>query len=710
MDVRTRVLATVAVLATLAPATTMLASTAAVADDDRASLGIRVDVDCSAVAADDCPSADSMTVRLASDATGLAESADPLGGTARFFVPHGTYTATVRDEDADVASTTIDFTGSADLTTSISYTPAPSAVVNVAVVDHASSIPVPPELYFQHEDGSPGFQVSPATATGTVTVRTRAFGTWLVQDRDDFFLSVTLPTYYPSALTRDAAQAITLTPGSEQDITLDVRPSALLEGSLGSIASPYFSRDVTVYDAAGTFVRDAGTIGVGGTAYQMAGFTTGSYLLHFAGDDTHAGVWYAAGTGGVFDRGDATPVVLTEGSTTTGIDVDPPTCGTVSGTLLGYGATTDADLHGYKGDVEAISVDDPSANRSASLDEHLDYTIKGLAPGRYRVAFQFHGWTTEGGNRLYYWHGDTTTGETLTVDSCSTALSQVDPSIAVLPVSPPAVSGTAHVGGTLTASTGAWSLPAAYGYRWTRDGSPIAGATGPRYVLTPSDGGHKVAAVVTASHDLYEPGTAATAAVDVPAEPQVVHDPAVSGVVAYGHVLRVTAGTWSPAAAHVSYQWLRAGSPITGATSSSYRLARADIGKAIAVRVSMQTAQGRPGSTVVPITVSVPKIRTSVSTSFVDAHVRAGANARLRVKVGVAGAISPRGTLTVHYRDGLARKSTTVTLHASAHGRATITIPHVRSSYHVTVTFKPSTSWKPYLATSSSAPRHLTVR
>ena len=46
------------------------------------------------------------------------------------------------------------------------------------------------------------------------------------------------------------------------------------------------------------------------------------------------------------------------------------------------------------------------------------------------------------------------------------------------------------------------------------------------------------------------------------------------------------AANFKPAATSVSYQWLRAGSAIPGATGSSYTVTAADNGKALSVRVT----------------------------------------------------------------------------------------------------------------------------
>ena len=93
----------------------------------------------------------------------------------------------------------------------------------------------------------------------------------------------------------------------------------------------------------------------------------------------------------------------------------------------------------------------------------------------------------------------------------ASALSEpVGGSSTVLPpavVSPPAVSGTAQVGQTMTAWPGTWSgSPTSYAYQWQRcDGSgagctPVAGATASAYTAQSADAGLTLRVVVAASN------------------------------------------------------------------------------------------------------------------------------------------------------------------------------------------------------------------
>ncbi len=73
----------------------------------------------------------------------------------------------------------------------------------------------------------------------------------------------------------------------------------------------------------------------------------------------------------------------------------------------------------------------------------------------------------------------------------------------------PAITGTAQVGQTLTASAGTWTnSPSSFTYQWENEGSPISGATSSTYVLRNSDLGALVTVAVTTANNL---GTSALA-------------------------------------------------------------------------------------------------------------------------------------------------------------------------------------------------------
>jgi putative cell wall-binding protein len=62
--------------------------------------------------------------------------------------------------------------------------------------------------------------------------------------------------------------------------------------------------------------------------------------------------------------------------------------------------------------------------------------------------------------------------------------------------------------------------------------------------------------------------------------------PTISGTPTVGAVLTAVTGTWAPAPVALTYQWLRGGTAIAGATASTYTLAAADSGTVITLQVT----------------------------------------------------------------------------------------------------------------------------
>lgn len=157
-------------------------------------------------------------------------------------------------------------------------------------------------------------------------------------------------------------------------------------------------------------------------------------------------------------------------------------------------------------------------------------------------------------------------------------------------------------GETLTAHVGTSWKATKYSYTWYRKGKVIKGATKASYTLTGADVGQSIKVRVTGS------GTGAPKAVTDPSSAYSGYGPIVKGTLVRGTV-SISAGAqgltaqpvdWHTPSTAFSYQWLRAGAAIKGATKATYVPTLADNG----VPVSVRLAGSKSGYTTVTPVVS----------------------------------------------------------------------------------------------------------
>ena len=285
--------------------------------------------------------------------------------------------------------------------------------------------------------------------------------------------------------------------------------------------------------------------------------------------------------------------------------VNTPATGapTISGTLrVGQTLTADvssiADADGMTNvsySYQWVSNDGTGDVDIGRVADTATYTLTKWARGKtYKVRVSF---IDDGGSR-----------EILT----SSATGVVAPLANNPPTGRPTINGSARVGETLTADASSIRdadglrtvyvndepIDPPYDYQWLRsDGSAdadIAGATGDTYTLTAADVGHTVKVRVSftdaAGYD-EELTSAATAAVTARANNPATGAPTITGTAQVGETLtaNTTGITDSDGLDDVSYnyQWLSSrDTEIYGATSSTYTLVSADVGKVIKVRVT----------------------------------------------------------------------------------------------------------------------------
>ena len=154
----------------------------------------------------------------------------------------------------------------------------------------------------------------------------------------------------------------------------------------------------------------------------------------------------------------------------------------------------------------------------------------------------------------------------------------------------------------------------ALGYQWLRDGVAIAGATGPRYDIaaaTLADDGARFSVVATNAAGSVTSTSARLTVTERP--PAITSQPAS---------LRVDEGadaTFSVTAtgSALSYQWLRDGAAIAGATSPSYLIRGANLADdGASFTVAVHNGAGSVTSS--PATLSVTQLAPSITTQPAD--------------------------------------------------------------------------------------------
>ena len=190
-----------------------------------------------------------------------------------------------------------------------------------------------------------------------------------------------------------------------------------------------------------------------------------------------------------------------------------------------------------------------------------------------------------------------TVGTTITVAVTSTKVDYSDLTVTSDPTAPvaggdlvstpePTISGTPKVDAELTAVAGTWDEGTVLTYQWFIDGTAIEGATSSTFKPGAGKVGF-VSVVVTGT----KPGYVSVSRTVTAANPVTAGDltstpvPTIGGTAQVGKTLTATAGAWD-GGTELSYQWLRDGVAIPGATSATYAALPADSGHTLVVVVS----------------------------------------------------------------------------------------------------------------------------
>lgn len=206
--------------------------------------------------------------------------------------------------------------------------------------------------------------------------------------------------------------------------------------------------------------------------------------------------------------------------------------------------------------------------------------------------------------------------------------------------SAPTISGSASVGGTLTASSGSWSgsTPMSFSYRWQRCNSGgdkcgnIGNASAQTYKPTKSDAGHTLRVSVTASNsDGSANAVSGPSAVVTDGSPVNTSPPTIIGTIQQGQTISATSGTWSGSAPiSFTYQWRRCDTGGGGChdvnSGQTHQIGTEDVGHTLRVDVRARNSFGSTTATSAQTAVIQPKgpFPTAVAPPIITGLAREG--------------------------------------------------------------------------------------
>lgn len=406
------------------------------------------------------------------------------------------------------------------------------------------------------------------------------------------------PQYWSGASSLATASYFTVTAGqTTTGIDAVLEPGSTVSGTVtaSGTGAPLSFAFVQALDANGSTIGNASTASDG--TYTLSGLAPGSVTLKFM--PPFNGNFLTQWWSGVSSQGGAQYFDVPAAGALTGYDAQLSTGATISGTI-----TDDAGNPIPFASAYALKAGDVFSS-GGFADSSGNYTIPALTAGDYTISFDASG----AGNYAAAWWNGATTQSTATVvhvddqqqvtgiDATMGAGATISGTISGLTVngsSFPAANATItavrpdgsqanQTYGNLDGTYTVGNLPPGTYYlqidpqggttdfssQWYLNGTSLA-------IATPI--------TVTAGQTLSGTDITLPAAVTLPK--LTTSTPTISGSPRVGNTLTAKPGKWGPKPVSFSYQWLRSGVPIAGATKDHYRVVQADAGTTLTVSVT----------------------------------------------------------------------------------------------------------------------------
>ncbi len=202
----------------------------------------------------------------------------------------------------------------------------------------------------------------------------------------------------------------------------------------------------------------------------------------------------------------------------------------------------------------------------------------------------------------------------------STSLGKLVAYGTLVPAAAPTITGTTTVGEVLTAVTADWApLGTVLTYQWYSGLTPITGATASTFPIPGSQAGKKLSVKITGKLAGYTTAARLSLPTATIAKAIMVTGtvPTITGTAAYPSTLTAATSGWDASGTR-SYQWLRDGAAITGATATTYAVSKSDRGHTITIRLTV-TRTGYFTQTADSVdSRAIPAVVVTVGSSYVD--------------------------------------------------------------------------------------------
>ncbi len=172
--------------------------------------------------------------------------------------------------------------------------------------------------------------------------------------------------------------------------------------------------------------------------------------------------------------------------------------------------------------------------------------------------------------------------------------------------------------------------------------------------------------------------------------PHPTRAPSVTGTAQVGRTLTAVPGTWSTTGLTFSYQWLRDGKAVAGATARTYRSPRADAGHRVSVRVTAARTGLPSGVATSAATTAIRRAASTVTVKASKKRLASGKSLRIQVTVKAKGLSGITGRVKIAVKAKGSKKI--VRTVKVKNGKATLKVkPKVRGRYTIKATYQAAT-------------------